>query len=44
MTLIYKLGLERNELGIAAAGSMVLLLATVVLTLAVQFARRREAR
>jgi multiple sugar transport system permease protein len=44
MTLIYKLGLERNELGVAAAGSMVLLLATVVLTLAVQFARRREDR
>ena len=33
MTLIYKLGLERNELGVAAAGSMVLLGATVVLTL-----------
>jgi len=45
MTLIYKLGLERNELGVAAAGSVVLLLATVVLTLAVQYARsRREAR
>ena len=45
MTLIYKLGLERNELGVAAAGSVVLLLATVVLTLAVQAARRsREAR
>jgi multiple sugar transport system permease protein len=41
MTLIYKLGLERNELGIAAAGSVVLLLATVVLTLAVQTARSR---
>lgn len=44
MTLIYKLGLERNELGIAAAGSMVLLGATVVLTLVVQGARRRGAR
>ena len=44
MTLIYKLGLERNELGIAAAGSMVLLGATVVLTLAVQAIRRREER
>ncbi|MEH0981415.1 sugar ABC transporter permease [Micromonospora sp. CPCC 205556] len=42
MTLIYKLGLERNELGVAAAGSMVLLGATVVLTLAVQAARRRD--
>ncbi|WP_250036618.1 carbohydrate ABC transporter permease [Paractinoplanes maris] len=44
MTLIYKLGLERNELGIAAAGSMLLLGATVVLTLAVQALRRRESR
>ena len=44
MTLIYKLGLERNELGIAAAGSMVLLGATVVLTVTVQALRRREAR
>lgn len=46
MTLIYKLGLERNELGIAAAGSVVLLLATVTLTLAVRVAaaRRRPAR
>jgi multiple sugar transport system permease protein len=44
MTLIYKLGLERNELGIAAAGSMILLGATVVLTLGVQAVRRREAR
>ncbi|GGM02835.1 carbohydrate ABC transporter permease [Dactylosporangium sucinum] len=43
MTLIYKLGLERNELGVAAAGSVVLLLATVVLTLAVQYARSRRA-
>ncbi|GAA4730962.1 carbohydrate ABC transporter permease [Phytohabitans rumicis] len=43
MTLIYKLGLERNELGVAAAGSVLLLLATAVLTLAVQAARRREA-
>ncbi|GAA4459727.1 carbohydrate ABC transporter permease [Phytohabitans houttuyneae] len=43
MTLIYKLGLERNELGVAAAGSVVLLLATVVLTLAVQYGRARRA-
>ena len=42
MTLIYKLGLERNELGVAAAGSVLLLLATAVLTLAVQATRRRE--
>jgi multiple sugar transport system permease protein len=42
MTLIYKLGLERNELGIAAAGSVVLLGATVLLTLLVQGLRRRR--
>jgi multiple sugar transport system permease protein len=44
MTLVYKLGLERNELGIASAGSMLLLVATIVLTLIAMFARRREAR
>ncbi|MGI5237406.1 carbohydrate ABC transporter permease [Dactylosporangium sp. CA-139066] len=44
MTLIYKLGLERNELGVAAAGSVILLLATIVLTIAVQSARARRAR
>ncbi|MFI7600200.1 carbohydrate ABC transporter permease [Actinoplanes sp. NPDC049681] len=44
MTLIYKLGLERNELGVAAAGSMVLLGASVILTLAVQAARGRGTR
>jgi len=42
MTLVYKLGLERNELGIASAGSMVLLVVTVVLTLIVQGVRRRD--
>jgi len=41
MTLIYKLGLERNELGIAAAGSVFLLAATVSLTILVQVLRRR---
>ena len=40
MTLIYKTGLERNQLGYAAAGSMLLLGATVVLTLIVQAFRR----
>ncbi|GIG66552.1 carbohydrate ABC transporter permease [Phytomonospora endophytica] len=40
MTLIYKVGLERHDLGVASAGSVLLLLATVVLTLAVRFARR----
>jgi len=43
MTLIYKLGLQRGELGIAAAGSIVLFLGTVVLTVAVRALRRREA-
>jgi multiple sugar transport system permease protein len=43
MTLVYKLGLERNELGVAAAGSVLLLVATIVLTLAVR-ARRRGGR
>ncbi|MFE4258014.1 carbohydrate ABC transporter permease [Streptomyces sp. NPDC056883] len=41
MTLIYKLGLERNELGVAAAGSMVLLAASVALTLAVRLSGAR---
>jgi len=41
MTLIFKLGLERGELGIAAAGSMVLLAAIAVVTIAVQAARHR---
>ena len=41
MTLVYQLGLERNELGIASAGSMLLLAATVVITLVVQAGRRR---
>jgi multiple sugar transport system permease protein len=42
MTLIYKVGLERNELGVAAAGSVVLLVATVALTVLVQASRRRR--
>lgn len=41
MTLIYKLGLQRGELGVAAAGSVVLFLATVALTVAVRLMRRR---
>ncbi|MGW2398173.1 carbohydrate ABC transporter permease [Kitasatospora sp. NPDC001664] len=44
MTLIYRLGLERNELGVAAAGSVVLLAATVVLTLAVRARRGGKGR
>lgn len=41
MTLVYKLGLERGEFGVAAAGSMVLFAATAVVTLAVNAWRRR---
>lgn len=42
MTLIYRLGFERNELGIAAAGSVVLLVATIVLTLLVRASGRKK--
>jgi multiple sugar transport system permease protein len=44
MTLIYKLGLERGELGVAAAGSMVLFIATATVTIAVNIWRNRVAR
>lgn len=44
MTLIYKLGLERGELGIAAAGSMLLLSATVLLTVVVRAVQARSSR
>ncbi len=44
MTLVYKLGLERNELGMASAGSMVLLGATAVLTLALRAGRARSGK
>jgi multiple sugar transport system permease protein len=43
MTLIYKLGLEQGKLGVAAAGSMVLFLATAAVTIAVNAWRRRAA-
>jgi multiple sugar transport system permease protein len=42
MTLIYKLGFQRGEQGVAAAGSIVLFGATVILTVIVQLLRRRE--
>ncbi|WP_285725504.1 carbohydrate ABC transporter permease [Psychromicrobium xiongbiense] len=42
MTLIYKLGLEQNRLGVGSAGAVLLLLATLVLTLSVQLLRRRS--
>jgi multiple sugar transport system permease protein len=41
MVLIYKLGLEQGKLGVAAAGSMILFVATAVITLAVHAWRRR---
>jgi multiple sugar transport system permease protein len=43
MTLIYKLGFQQNELGVASAGGIVLFLATLVLTVVVQALRRRQA-
>jgi multiple sugar transport system permease protein len=42
ITLIFRQGLERNEFGVAAAGTVMLLMATVVLTLAVRVARWRR--
>ncbi|GAB3615647.1 sugar ABC transporter permease [Okibacterium endophyticum] len=42
MTLIYRLGFERSELGVAAAGSVVLLVATIVLTILVRAAGKRR--
>jgi multiple sugar transport system permease protein len=44
MTLVYQSGLERNELGYASAAAMLLLGATVVLTLIVQGFRRGGRR
>ena len=41
MVLIYKLGLEQGKLGVAAAGSMILFVATAAVTLAVHVWRRR---
>ncbi|MER5986912.1 sugar ABC transporter permease [Streptomyces sp. NPDC001787] len=44
MTLIYKLGLEQNRLGVGAAGAVLLFLATLVLTIVVHLLRRRESK
>ncbi|WP_434599324.1 carbohydrate ABC transporter permease [Streptomyces sp. A5-4] len=41
MTLIYKLGLEQNRLGVGAAGAVLLFSATFVLTVCVHLFRRR---
>lgn len=43
MTLIYKLGLQQGYLGVAAAGSIVLFVATVILTVGVRLLRRKDA-
>ncbi len=44
MTLIYKLGLEQNRLGVGAAGAVLLFFTTLVLTIVVHLVRRRESR
>ncbi|HZM75989.1 MAG TPA: sugar ABC transporter permease [Candidatus Limnocylindrales bacterium] len=44
MTLIYKLGLQQGHLGVAAAGSVVLFIATVILTIIVRALYRKDAR
>src|SRR5438067_196448 len=44
MTLLYKLGLEQWQLGVAAAAAMVLFLATVAVTVSVNVWRRRVVR
>jgi multiple sugar transport system permease protein len=44
MTLIYKLGLQQGYLGVAAAGSIVLFLATLILTIIVRLLYRKDAR
>ncbi|WP_331769746.1 sugar ABC transporter permease (plasmid) [Embleya sp. NBC_00888] len=44
MTLIYKLGLEQNRLGVGAAGAVLLFVATLILTVIVQLLRRRESK
>lgn len=44
MTLIYKLGLEQNRLGVGAAGAVLLFVATLLLTVVVQLLRRRESK
>lgn len=42
MTLLYKLGLEQQKLGVGSAGAVLLFLATLVLTLVVQLLLRRR--
>ncbi|WP_341941257.1 sugar ABC transporter permease [Microbacterium sp. LWH10-1.2] len=42
MTLLYKLGLEQQKLGVGSAGAVLLFLATLVLTLTVQLLLRKK--
>ena len=42
MTLVYKLGFQKNELGVASAGGIILFLVTLALTVIVQMLRRRQ--
>lgn len=44
MTLIYKLGLEQNRLGVGAAGAVLLFVTTLILTIVVHLVRRRESK
>ncbi|MFE4797467.1 carbohydrate ABC transporter permease [Streptomyces sp. NPDC056708] len=44
MTLIYKLGLEQNRLGVGAAGAVLLFIATLILTVVVHLLQRRESK
>jgi multiple sugar transport system permease protein len=41
MTRVFSLGFQRNDIGVAAAGSMLLLAVTLLLTVAVRLATRR---
>jgi multiple sugar transport system permease protein len=44
MTRVFSLGFERNDIGVASAGSMVLLAVTLVLTVGVRLLSRRSDR
>ena len=44
MTRVYSLGFERNDLGVAAAASTILLLATLVLTVGVRLLTNRKEK
>jgi multiple sugar transport system permease protein len=42
MTRVFTVAFERNEIGVASAGSVLLFLITLVLTVVVQLYRRRK--